>query len=421
MEVLIFDWLNVLLRWLHLITGIAWIGASFYFVWLDNSLETPPDWKKEKGISGDLWAFHGGGIYEVAKYSLAPQVMPTTLHWFKWEAYSTWITGSLLLIVFYYFQADLYLVSQNTLTDTPTKAIIASLLFLTSGLAIYEILVRSPIVKNTPVFVAILAAFIVFSCWLATCIFASRAAFLHVGAMLATIMVANVFIGIIPAQKKFMAAINVGNEPDRTPMLFAKTRSVHNNYFTLPVLFCMISNHYAFIYGHTYNWVLLAVIIATTAYARHFFNLKHRGIIKPQILIIASAIFIALISFMVWHQHQNQTRSIVDADSNSNTQLADASNTQTPADASNTQATADGSSNELMNLVSKHCTVCHASAPTQPGFIAPPAGLIFENLEQVITAREKIGVAVSSKYMPLGNITQMTEQERQRFMTLLNH
>ncbi|WP_086933569.1 urate hydroxylase PuuD [Agarilytica rhodophyticola] len=410
MEVFIFEWLNVLLRWLHLITGIAWIGASFYFVWLDNSLETPPEWKKEKGIAGDLWAFHGGGIYEVAKYSLAPQVMPKTLHWFKWEAYSTWITGSLLLIIFYYFQADLYLVGQNPLTNTPSKAIVASLLFLVSGLSVYEILIRSPLVKNTPVFVAVLASFIVFACWLATHIFASRAAFLHVGAMLATIMAANVFIGIIPAQKKFMAAINAGSEPDRAPMLFAKTRSVHNNYFTLPVLFCMISNHYAFIYGHSYNWVLLAVIIATTAYARHFFNLKHRGIIKPHILVVAAIIFISLIGFMTYHKQHAQKQNTLK-------QQPQATETK-----SNTSAVSETvSSNEtLLALTQQHCTVCHANEPSQAGFSAPPAGLVLEEVDQVLIARDKIRVAVSSKYMPLGNITQMSEKEREQFLLLLD-
>lgn len=400
MEALIIDWLSLLLRWLHLITGVAWIGASFYFVWLDNNLQTPPDWKKDKGIGGDLWAFHGGGIYEVAKYVSSPSVMPSHLHWFKWEAYSTFITGSLLLIVVYYLRADLYLVGNNSVINTPLKSVLASLAFLASGVLIYEILVRKLAANKGNIFIGCLIFVIVMACWVATEIFSSRAAYLHVGALMASIMVSNVFFGIIPAQKRFILAIENGGEKNTTEMGFAKLRSVHNNYFTLPVLFCMISNHYPFLYGHLYNWQILVFIIAVTAYARHFFNLRHRGIIKPHILIIAASLTFALFAAMAWQITVQKSAE------NHNT---DTSHTaETPVNIEKiTHA-----NNSAHTLLTTHCTICHSNTPTYAGFNAPPAGLVFENMQQLKNAKDKVIPAIESNYMPLANLTQMSDEER---------
>lgn len=400
MEALIIDWLSLLVRWLHLITGVAWIGASFYFVWLDNNLQTPPDWKKDKGIGGDLWAFHGGGIYEVAKYVSSPKIMPSHLHWFKWEAYSTFITGSLLLIIVYYLRADLYLVGDNSIINTPIKSVLASLAFLASGVFIYEVLVRKLAANKGKVFIGCLISVIILACWVATEIFSSRAAYLHVGALMASIMVSNVFFGIIPAQKRFILAIESGGEKNTTEMGFAKLRSVHNNYFTLPVLFCMISNHYSFLYGHPYNWQILVFIIAVTAYARHFFNLRHRGIIKPHILIIAASLTFALFAAMAW-QITVQKNAVTNKTEASNAVITSTNSEEVTQIKNNAQA-----------LLTTHCTICHSNTPTYAGFNAPPAGLVFENIQQLKNIKDKAIPAIESKYMPLANLTQMSDEER---------
>ena len=390
METLLIDWFSLLFRFLHVVTAIAWIGASFYFVWLDNSLETPPDWKKEKGVFGDLWAFHGGGIYEVAKYSLAPPTMPKNLHWFKWEAYSTWITGSLLLFVLYYLQADLYLVKPNGPINSALATIAVSVLFLVSGFAFYETALRVLNKASGYAFLAVMVIFVVFMSWLATTVFSARAAYLHVGALLATIMAANVFFGIMPAQRSFIDAINRDEQPDSARMLGAKTRSIHNNYFTLPVIICMISNHYPLLYGHTYNWVLLTIILLTSAYARHFFNLRHRNIVKPQILVISFAVFFALFGVLAWEKSAKHVAII---------------STDAPTDASIDR--------RVETIIANHCAGCHSANPSLMGFTAAPAGIIIDSIDSLLLRAEQASVAIESQYMPLGNVTQMSDEERQ--------
>ena len=387
------EWANMLLRWLHVITAIAWIGASFYFVWLDNSLQTPPQWKQDRGIKGDLWAFHGGGIYEVAKYNLAPEKMPTTLHWFKWEAYSTWISGTLLLCAMYYFKADLYLV--GGWLDEPHWAILGSVIFILFGLLFYELCFR--IFSNKQgLILAAMVIYIVAASWLATKLFSGRAAFLHLGAMMATIMAGNVFLGIMPAQRGFMRAVESSQAPNTLPMLRAKQRSVYNNYFTLPVIFCMISNHYAFLYGHPYNWLVLVSIIALSAYARHFFNLKHRGIIKPIILIqAAGGVLVLAVAMAIF----NDTSDAQFAE-NQNVPLKDIEN-------------------GALEIVATHCTNCHSVSPTQAGFNAAPAGMVFDTLPQILAAKEKVAEVVKTRYMPLGNMTNMSDEERNRLIQML--
>ena len=392
---LLFEWLSLLLRWLHVITAIAWIGASFYFVWLDNSLEAPPDWKAQKGIKGDLWAFHGGGIYEVAKYQLAPQKMPDNLHWFKWEAYSTWITGALLLIVVYYIQADLYLINPNSIITEPLFSILASIAFLTIGVAIYEILIKLEIPSKHALFISIMIAYVIAFAWIAHQLFSPRAAYLHMGALIASIMAANVFFGIIPAQKGFIKAINSGNSPNSKAMELAKTRSIHNNYFTLPVIFTMISNHYAFLYGHRFNWIVLVVIMITTAYARHFFNLRHKGVIKPQILLQSAGIIAALILLMLFEKYQSLEKI--------NTELSNQQEIE----------------KRILFLVNTHCTNCHSQRPTFEGFQAAPAGIVLESIDNIKLYQSQLYSVVSSQYMPLGNITNMTDEQRDEFLRII--
>ncbi len=392
MEAYLADWFSLIVRWLHLITGIAWIGASFHFVFLDNSLETPDEDKRKQGIKGELWSIHGGGIYNFNKYSLAPPSWPANLHWSKWEAYTTWITGTLLMIAVYYLQAQTYLVGVDKWIDDGGIAVLASVGFLASGLAVYEVMVRSPLRRMTLVFVLLLAAYVAVQCWLATRMFSDRAAFLHVGALLGTIMAGNVFLGIIPTQKRFVAAVQAGQTPDAEAAAFAKERSTHNNYFTLPVLFCMISNHYPFLYGHELNWAILIAIIAVTAYVRHFFNLRHRGTVNYWILVRAFAAF-ALLAGCLGYERLTVTEALPSSGIDEVAALA---------------------------VVAKHCQVCHSASPTQPGFAAPPAGVLMDDPAVYLQSIDQILTAVNSGYMPLGNITGMSADEKALLVAWLN-
>ncbi|HEY7774925.1 MAG TPA: urate hydroxylase PuuD, partial [Kineobactrum sp.] len=337
-------------RWVHLITGIAWIGASFYFVWLDNSLAPAPAWKREQGVQGDLWSFHGGGIYEVAKYRAAPPAMPETLHWFYWEAYSTWLSGMVLLVLLYYLQASSYLVAPAGWVPGPGLAVIASLAFIGSGLLAYEALLRLGAAGRPPLFIGLMILLLALFSWLASQLFAPRAAYLHVGILMGTIMVGNVLIGIIPPQRAFVRAIAAGGPLPVAGLVSAKLRSTHNNYLTLPVLFCMISNHYPLLYGHRFGWLLLVAIIVITGTARHFFNLRHRGIYRPSILVGCAALFIILGLLLAWERRP----VVVGA--------------ELPA----------VDTAQVLAVARVHCTVCHADKPTWPGFAAAPAGIVLE-------------------------------------------
>ena len=378
------DWFGLGARLLHVVAGIAWIGASFYFVWLDNSLEPPPKHKADAGVSGDLWAIHGGGIYEVAKYRLAPPRMPGTLHWFKWEAYTTWLSGTLLLCLMYWLEAELYLVGGPWIA-TPAAAVGASAAYLAGALLSYELALRSPLRHRPLVFALFVAALGAGLAWLATQLFAARAAWLHTGAALATIMAANVFLGIIPAQKRFVAAVAEGREPDAAGAALAKLRSTHNNYLTLPVVLAMISNHYPMLYGHPQGWLLFVGLALALAWLRHFFNLRHRGIVRPMIPVTSAAIIVAVFAFAVLARPDAPARE-------------DAAAVLPDADA--------------MALVARHCGVCHAAAPTQPGFVAPPGGHRFESLADVRARAGLARTSVETGYMPLGNITGITDAER---------
>ena len=288
MESYIIDWFSLIFRWLHLITGVAWIGASFYFVWLDNSLQDPPQWKKDKGIKGDLWSIHGGGIYEVAKYQLDPEEMPATLHWFKWEAYTTWLTGMVLLTIIYYLGADSYLIDKRVADLSQLQAIAIGVGFLVGGWVLYELLCRSPLGKNGYVIGAILVLAAVASSYALTHLFSGRGAYIHMGAMIGTIMAGNVFRVIMPSQRALVAAIEKGEAPDPSWGARAKLHSTHNTYLTLPLLFIMISSHYPFTYTNHYNWLILLVIMAITAVARQYFILEHKQINRPVLLVAAA-------------------------------------------------------------------------------------------------------------------------------------
>jgi uncharacterized membrane protein len=390
MEAYFLEWLNMFFRWFHVIAGVAWIGASFYFVWLDNSLENPPQWKKDKGIGGDLWAIHGGGFYEVAKYKLGPEKMPENLHWFKWEAYTTWLTGMVMLWIVYYIGAESYLIDSTRMDFTQGQAIAAGMGFIIAGVAVYEAMVRSPLRRNGTAFSLILFGFLIFMSWLSFQLFSARGAYIHVGAVLGTIMAGNVFLGIMPAQRALVEAVQRGESPDPKYGAFAKLRSTHNNYFTLPLIFIMISNHYPMTYGHEQGWLVLVAIGVISAYARHFFNLKNQGISKPSILVISALMLAALAAAMV------------------------------PAKIEVKKGEAVLTDTQAMVIVGQRCTSCHAVSPTNAGFASAPAGIVLESAEQALAMKDKMIPALQTGYMPLGNLTKMTAQERLQLMVWLS-
>ena len=388
MEAIALEWLNLGARLFHVVAAIAWIGASFYFIWLDLSLETPPAEKRERGIAGDLWAIHGGGIYEISKYRLGPPRMPDHLHWFKWEAYATWISGTILLVLLYYVQAQSYLVGMDTWVQSPGAAIAASIVFIAIGQLAYEGLLRTPLVRKGLVFAAAILIITATASWLAHQLFSPRAAYLHVGAMIATWMAGNVFWGIIPAQKQFVAAASENRSPDAELARFAKLRSSHNNYLTLPVIFAMLSNHYPFLYGNDFGWVILVVVGSLLAWLRHFFNLKHQGIVRPALLVLPLSGLVLTAGITIYVEYSQST-------------------------AVASESTGKPVSTEMAaEIIQTHCAGCHAENPGVDAYSAPPAGLVLDSPDALLSRASQSLSAVRSGYMPLGNPTDMSQKER---------
>lgn len=389
---LLAEWLGLFLRWFHVIAGVAWIGASFYFIWLDNSLKTPPQWKKDKGIKGDLWAIHGGGFYEVAKYEYGPEEIPETLHWFKWEAYSTWISGFLLLILIYYFGASVYLIDPSVMALSETEAVLRGLGLIFGSFLLYELACRSKLANSPRLFAVFLITLIAVASWLACNWFSGRGAFIHVGAIIGTIMAANVFVQIIPSQKRMVEAV-ANKEPINPEWgAGAKLRSVHNNYFTLPLLFIMISNHYPLTYQHPDNYLVLLMICGASALIRHHFNLKHTGNTNPLVLM-GGITWMVLITMWV---------SVPSTTNNVQTQSERAAQTQVQIPA------------EVTELIKVHCANCHSSTPSDTMFTFAPAGMMFDTPEQIMARAPQIfNRTVLTKDMPFLNKTGMTDEERE--------
>jgi uncharacterized membrane protein len=390
------EWSSLFIRWFHVIAGVAWIGASFYFIWLDNNLRTPPDWKKEKGIKGDLWAVHGGGFYEVAKYEYGPEKIPETLHWFKWEAYTTWISGILLLALIYYHGASAYLIDPAVMPMSQNNAIMLGLGLIFGGLVIYEAACRSPLARYPMAFGVFLLVLLTLASYLATHWFSGRGAYMHVGALVGTIMAGNVFFKIIPAQRLMVAAVANKTEIDPNWGLGAKLRSVHNNYLTLPLLFIMISNHYPMTYQHPQNWLVLILIGIVSAWIRHYFNLKHIGISRPSILIFGAISMIVIAGWI------SMPRSAPVNDG-----LAKLSNEAT-------QRELNAEQTKVFNVIQTHCANCHSATPTDDIFVVAPLGVMFDNWQQIEQRAALINHrAVVTKDMPMLNRTGMSEDERQ--------
>lgn len=387
MDIDIIAWLSLLVRWLHLITGIAWIGASFYFVWLDNSLEPPADKRdQEAGVTGELWAVHGGGFYNPKKYAVAPEFMPENLHWFKWEAYVTWISGFLLLCIVYYYGASLYLIDPAKMALTPFQAIFTGIAFIAGGWIFYDELCKSPVGQNNRLFGLVWFAALTGAAYVLCQMFSGRGAFIHVGAMIGTAMVANVFFVIIPNQRKVVAALLAGEKPDPALGAAAKQRSVHNNYMTLPVLLIMISNHYPMLYSGPHAWLILAGLAAAAWPIRQFFNLKHKGTINywyPVVGIAGIAIVAAGVSL-------SGAKPAVSGGENV-------------------------SAAEVRQIVRTHCSACHSDTPTHASVSAPPQGVTFDTMAEIKKYAARIRErAVVHDDMPIGNETGMTAEERQK-------
>ena len=378
MEQYFFEWLNLLLRWLHVITGIAWIGSSFYFVWLDNSLRKPDSQELiDKGVDGELWAVHGGGFYNPQKYMVAPKQLPEHLHWFYWESYWTWMSGFALFVVLYLFNAQTFLIDKNVFAwGSSAAAIVASLVYLVMGWFVYDVICRAfGQKKNGDLIVGVLVfAYVIVATWIACHLFSGRAAFLLTGAALATAMSANVLMVIIPGQRKTVAAMKAGATPDPIHPMRAKQRSVHNTYFTLPVLFAMLSNHYSMTYSAENNWLVLVLIMLAGALIRQFFVLKHKGI-RGYKFFAAGAII--LLGVAIWM----------------------APPPAPPAPPAPKFA-------EVQTIINARCAMCHNAQVNQKNIQLHTPELIAKNAQAMAQQ------SVITRIMPLANATQMTEEER---------
>ncbi len=376
------DWLELLLRWAHLIVGIAWIGASFYFNWLENRLNR--EQSADASIAGDLWAIHGGGFYHVQKYQVAPASLPTQLHWFKWEAYFTWITGLALLVLIFYLNANVFLLDQSIAGLAPWQGVVIGLSSLTVSWIFYDLMCRSTF-ANMPRLLALII--FVYFCLLAIFLcntFSGRGAFIHVGAAIGTVMVLNVMAVIIPSQKSLVRAMQRATERDAALGQAALTRSRHNNYLTLPVLFIMISSHYPSTFGSDWNWLILIGIALAGIAVRHYFNVRHLAGTKWWLLVVGCGILVATVVLTL------------------------------PESRLNTHAVKSISVNTVRDIIHERCTVCHSAAPVHVDFQAPPAGIVMDTDEQIDTLASRIYTAsVATRSMPIGNLSAMTDDERQ--------
>jgi uncharacterized membrane protein len=403
MEAYLLDWLNLLLRWLHVITAIAWIGSSFYFVWLDNSLVAPTDPElKEKGVGGELWAVHGGGFYNPQKYLLAPKALPEHLHWFYWESYSTWLSGFALFSLLYLFNANVFLVDRNVFDMSASMAGGTAIAFLLFNWLIYDAICST--IGDRPgadrLVNLLVGLQVIVSVWAACHLFSGRAAFLISGASLATIMSANVLMWIIPGQRKMVASMRAGQAPDPIHGKRGKQRSVHNTYFTLPVLFAMLSNHYSMTYSAPHNWLVLLFIMAAGALIRQFFVLRHKGVYNWW---YPGAAVLLLLAVIIWMSPAMQARPAAPA--------AAAATPVEAAGAATAPSPSAGGFAQVQQVIQARCIQCHAAKPTL--MPVPGKGVLLDSPDNIAQHAQQIyQQAVVQKSMPLGNMTHITDDER---------
>lgn len=374
------EWLNIVIRLMHITFGIAWIGASFYFVFLENALNRTEDVREE--LAGNLWAVHGGGFYYLEKYKVAPKTIPKHLHWFKYEAYFTWLSGFCLLFVVYYFNASAFLIDKNVLDITATQGILTGVGSFVVAWLIYDQMCKSALIKNQLAFALVgfvlLIGFAFFYCH----VFSARAAYIHFGAMIGSLMVANVFFIIIPGQKEMVRCAKLGIPLDPSIGKKALARSLHNNYFTLPVLFVMVSNHFPSTFGYEYPWLVLAIISLGAAGVKHYLNLKEKRQLNVWILPVSVLILLAACFITAPSTNPNECKTEVNI-------------------------------TEVQAIVQKRCVQCHSSSPTDDTYKVAPNGVKYDTPVDIFKKKDLIMQrVVITKTMPQNNKTNMTEEER---------
>jgi uncharacterized membrane protein len=383
METVLQESLSLVLRWLHVIAGVCWIGSSFYFVALDLSLK-----KRDglpEGAGGEAWQVHGGGFYNMVKFLVAPARMPDELGWFKWEAYTTLLSGLALLVVVYYLNAELFLIDRSVLALTPLQAVLLSAGGIAAGWFVYDGLCRSPLGRHDLALGLIGYVLLVAACYGYTHLFGGRGAFIEMGALIGTIMVLSVFATIIPKQKIVVADLIAGRQPDPALGAAGKQRSVHNNYLTLPVVFLMFSNHYPLTFGTRFNWLIFAIVLAIGPVLRHFFNARHAG--KPTPWWTWAAAAAGIVAIIV---------------------LSNAG----PAHVEK-QAAGPAHFDDVVEIVSSRCSMCHAAEPAYPGIITAPHAVRLDEPAEIYARYRQIGLqAAFSSAMPPGNVSEMTDAER---------
>ena len=379
-EPIIWEWVNFMARWLHVVAAMAWIGSSFYFIHLDASLKRPNG--LAPGAGGEAWQIHGGGFYHMVKYLVAPDRLPQELTWFKWESYTTWLSGFFLLVVLYYRGADLFLIDPAVQVLSPLQAVGFSLAALAAGWIGYDLLCRSPLGRHTGALAAIGFVFLVAGAWGLSHLFSGRGALLQTGALMGTIMTANVFLVIMPNQRKTIAAMLAGQTPDPALGKQAKQRSLHNNYLTLPVVFLMLSNHYPTAFGTRDTWAIVALVLVAGGSIRHFFNRQHADLPRPWWCWgVAAACMVAAMGLSLRAPAPVQAAAV-------------------------TEAAAD-------DVVTSRCSMCHAAEPVWDGIATAPRGLRLDTPEEIRRHAAQIRLAaVLSHAMPPGNVTEITEEER---------
>lgn len=387
------DWLTFAARWLHVVTAIAWIGSSFYFIALDLGLTQRPG--LPEGVHGEEWQVHGGGFYHIQKYLVAPAAMPEHLTWFKWESYVTWMSGALLMAMLYYAGADLYLIDRNVLDVPAWGGIAISLASLTVGWLFYDFLCKSPLGKHDTGLMLLLYVLLVLMAWGYTHLFTGRATFVHLGAFTATIMSANVFFIIIPNQKKVVAALKAGEKPDPALGKAAKQRSLHNNYLTLPVIFLMLSNHYPLAFATPYNWVIASLVFIMGVLIRHYFNTKHARKGEPTWTWLLTAIIFVIIIWL-------STNPIRHVDEEA----------ELPSRAAE-KMMASANFEEARDIVFSRCSMCHAAEPVWEGVHWAPKNVLLDTDARIAAhAREIFLQAGVTHAMPPGNVTEIPQEER---------
>ncbi len=376
------EWIELALRWAHLTVGIAWIGASFYFNWLENRLERGRD--EAAGIEGDLWAIHGGGFYHLQKYAVAPQQLPPQLHWFKWEAYFTLFTGLALLVLIFYLDARVFLLDASLNDLSPLQGAVIGVLTLVGSWIVYDGMCRSFLRDRQQLLATLIFAWFAVLAFVLCHLFSGRGAYIHVGAAIGTIMVLNVMAVIIPSQKSLVDAMKSDAERDAELGRAALTRSRHNNYLTLPVLFIMIASHYPSTFGSPWNWLILIALGVVGILIRHFFNIRHLAGSKWWLPAVASALFVVIVVLTI------------------------------PKSMLNLYDLKSVTMESVRGIIHERCTVCHSATPVQPGFTVAPGGVVLDSDSQIETMAARIfSTAVASRSMPIGNVSKISEEERQ--------